>query len=425
MVVQNTHPSLYGSAGIIFLSLTDPLSSLLFTIYPSHNHAIGYYYISDTTYYVSLFNVFDTNHIPWLKYGSTLDIILSSPFVSQITLYPIFTSYSTHFIAQAIHIADSFPKPHPILSYSHLLKSCFLQQSFDLPSGFTIVNTLLYQLLNPNNSNSPNSNSPNSNSPNSNSPNSNSPNSNSPNSNSSNPTTLIYVTDISNKSLIISPLLQEPITIKTQHVQDQNQIDYVVNETKKEISNLAGVFVNLFTTDNDFRHNICNFTMQNKTLSKILTELQTGLDTNVISIPEINQHIDLEQYHLHSEDKRVEIINHPSWCSLYQDDTQDIEALGVHIRQLQTKTIGNSIGSDMERLIELYNNIAIKHKIAPITKTKTEINLKSDYIQEIDNTRLQKLLYEVEDLRQNTKSINYIDLQNKITKELAYRQVSL
>lgn len=395
MVVQNTHPSLYGSAGIIFLSLTDPLSSLLFTIYPSHNHAIGYYYISDTTYYVSLFNVFDTNHIPWLKYGSTLDIILSSPFVSQITLYPIFTSYSTHFIAQAIHIADSFPKPHPILSYSHLLKSCFLQQSFDLPSGFTIVNTLLYQLLNPNNSNSPN------------------------------PSTLIYATDISNKSLIISPLLQEPITIKTQHVQDQNQIDYVVNETKKEISNLAGVFVNLFTTDNDFRHNICNFTMQNKTLSKILTELQTGLDTNVISIPEINQHIDLEQYHLHSEDKRVEIINHPSWCSLYQDDTQDIEALGVHIRQLQTKTIGNSIGSDMERLIELYNNIAIKHKIAPITKTKTEINLKSDYIQEIDNTRLQKLLYEVEDLRQNTKSINYIDLQNKITKELAYRQVSL
>lgn len=390
---ENTQTLIYGSCGILTLYLSDPLTSLITTFCHPSVHAIGYYYLSGNSYHVSVFNFFDTNFVPWLKFGATLDMLLSSPFVQHLTIYPLPSVPLTHFSALCIQIADSFPKPQTISSYTELLlqslnkssKNCYIGQN-----GYTIVNTILTSLL----------------------------------------TGDINICD-TNQAIIINPLLSPAITIHSTLQHDQNQVDYIVSQTEQEISILSATFIELFTSDTNFRQTVITKRPNFESLNNVVTEIESGLAAGVISLTQLNDllapygmNIDPKLY----SGKSVMIVDGPVWCS-FTNDTTMIEDLGQHIKnmyQTDSKTISDS---NVIQLLTLFNTIADSHKLNTI-KYKLEpkpfiTNIYGTEIDQLDNNRLHQLLHKVEDLRQTTKTINYVPLQNRITREMASRHISL
>ena len=88
--------NIHGRCGIIGACLIDPLSQLISKIMGLREdevNSVGFYYeaelhgVNKTT--VMLFNIYDNDPIPWLRLGYTMDLLLASPFVTRITFYPL------------------------------------------------------------------------------------------------------------------------------------------------------------------------------------------------------------------------------------------------------------------------------------------------------------------------------------------------
>jgi hypothetical protein len=87
---------LYKRAGIIRVSLIDPLSLLINKILgleDSAINAIGYYYEEKyngkTKCKVLLYNIYDNEIVTWMKMGYTMDLLIVSPFVNKIIFQPL------------------------------------------------------------------------------------------------------------------------------------------------------------------------------------------------------------------------------------------------------------------------------------------------------------------------------------------------
>jgi hypothetical protein len=244
----------YERCGIITACLTDPLSQFISKIMglkDGEHNSVGFYYqaelhgISKCT--VILFNIYDNDPVPWLRLGYTMDLLLASPFVTKITFYPVVTNQHGSLLSRATlstvkHSRE--PKLEDMfrtvvvetinsnasaihdknVSYTALLLKIFGVTGGDadrlmdgLITGYSLVNRVLLTLMG------------------------------------------IKQSDLNKigSSIVPCPLLKKPVTISApRETVTENDIKYIVEESRREITKLVAVFVDLYTTHETFRNNV-------------------------------------------------------------------------------------------------------------------------------------------------------------------------
>jgi hypothetical protein len=283
--------SIYEQCGIIAVCLVDPLSLLINKILDLKNdepNGVGFYYetniqgIKATN--VMLFNIYDNNAISWLKLGCTMDRLLNSPFVHRITYYPaavtedgstsLMTKLSLGHISPnkldnkfRAHVIETIRNNAQVLHDKNYIYTMLLRHAFNLTTdnkpiitGFSLVNRVLALLSNSNNKRS-------------------------------------HVD--SNLAIDPCPMLKKHVSLVTSNKQFVID-DHVVEESRKEITNLLAVFIDLFTTSEDFCKALQNknlhdepldftklFRCEEELVTAIVSSVQAGLLSNVT----LNDHI--------------------------------------------------------------------------------------------------------------------------------------
>jgi hypothetical protein len=258
-------------------------------------NAVGFYYETSlhgvNKYGVTLFNIYDNDPIPWLRLGYTMDLLLASPFVTKITFYPLSTNQSDSsgsllsretmskrssggsrrsggknleelFRLTVIEITGINSKAlhdKPI-SYTCLLMKVagITNEEMDrfnsvLITGYSLVNRVLLAMMRIRESD---------------------------------------LTKIST-SIVPCPLLKKPVSIiAPRENANEGEIKFVIEESRREITKLVAVFVDLFTSHDAFRANILAtrasgkagptnlevlFARENELVSHIVGGLQNGM----------------------------------------------------------------------------------------------------------------------------------------------------
>jgi hypothetical protein len=310
------YSDVHGKCGIITACITDPLSQLVSKIMglrENEVNSVGFYYESElhgiNECRVILFNIYDNDPIPWLRLGYTMNLLLASPFVNKITYYPIVTSSDYN---QSSLLSRSSMKSKPFnkkleetfkaivvqtiginakaihdknVSYTAmLLKSAGITgEDADrlvnsIITGYSLVNKILLTLMGIENAD---------------------------------------LNKISS-SIVPCPLLRQPISITApREINEDNDIKYIIEESRREITKLAAIFVDLFTTHQEFRSNIISKSFgkfdNNKALSNnlleglfmkesdLVTHLVGGLQNGIISTATINdtiRNLNIERFNL-------------------------------------------------------------------------------------------------------------------------------
>ena len=292
---------IYERCGIMTACLTDPLSQLINKITGSRDddpNSVGFYYEAElhgvNKCTVILFNIYDNDAVPWLRLGYTMDLLLASPFVNKITYYPLAkTSASPDSTNHRVNkrLEDMFRAVvvetiganaaaihDKNISYTILLlKIIGIEDSrltSNLITGYSLVNRVLLTLMGIKQSD---------------------------------------LTKISS-SIIPCPLLEKPISVVSRR-ENINEIDikYIVEESRREITKLVAIFVDLFTTHETFRTNILSlrsgnnisktssvnldglFSKENELVSHIVGGIQNGIISNG-TLNEIISDLDHERF---------------------------------------------------------------------------------------------------------------------------------
>lgn len=416
--------SIYGRCGVMTACLVDPLSQLVKKIGgfglgsgsgSSGNgsggsleemNAVGFYYEADfhgvTKMTVILFNIYDNDPIPWLRLGYTMELLLGSPFVTRIAFYPLVTldngplltrsgvgvkmnrskleeTFRTLVIrtinlnASAIHDKN--------LSYTGLLLRIagitgdeVDHLSGSIITGYTLVNKILLTLMG------------------------------------------IEKADLVkiSSSIIPCPLLKQPITISAPY-ESGSEVDtkYVIEESRREITKLVAVFVDLFTSHDLFRQHVLatrfgssvasdnkrgdlmDAALSPKRMESLLLKLfqceaavveqvVTGLQHGVISNATLNQAIQNlidERFHLHHY-QQLPISRTPQttiavvdemMCTLQQSsiipEVEPLGELGRYISHLvECFHSSEPLTVDLGTIIALYNAaISTTPTLTPVT----------------------------------------------------------
>lgn len=309
---------IYGRCGVITACLTDPLSQLINKIMGLKDddaNSVGFYYeaelhgINKCT--VILFNIYDNDAVPWLRLGYTMNLLLASPFVTKITYYPIVTSSessirSSSFSNQSSLLSRSSMKSKPVnkrleetfravvvqtigmnakaihdknISYTGLLLRIagITGEEVDrlvntIITGYSLVNKVLLTLMG------------------------------------------IESADLSkiSTSIVPCPLLRQPISITApRETNNESDVKYIIEESRREITKLVAIFVDLFTTHEEFRSNILA-TRSNKSNhlsleglflreSELISHLVGGLQNGIISSATLNdiiKDLNVERFNL-------------------------------------------------------------------------------------------------------------------------------
>jgi hypothetical protein len=373
------YKNIYGRCGIITACLVDPLSQLInkFSgLREDDMNAVGFYYEAEfhgiNKMTVILFNTYDNDPIPWLRLGYTMDLLLGSPFVTKIAFYPLVNSgplltrasiksktvktkleetfraiviQTININANAIHDKN--------LSYTALLLRIagITGEEVDrligsIMTGYSLVNKVLLTLMG------------------------------------------IEKADLVkiSSSIIPCPLLQQPITITAPYESGhESDIKYVIEESRREITKLVAVFVDLFTSHEMFRQNVLATRLSSEReksdISKLLhceeeliTHMVDGIQNGVISNETLNELIkDLmnERFQLNNYQPlalstrpltEVKVIDETIMCTFQQptsiQNTEPLQELGNYIQHLadcfenpQALTI------NLGTLISLYNDM--------------------------------------------------------------------
>lgn len=377
---------IYEHCGIVTVCLVDPLSQLISKIMRLHENdanAIGFYYeaelhgVSKCT--VILFNIYDNDPVPWLRLGYTMDLLLASPFVTKITYYPIVTgpsdssssllSRATMSRASQMRVntarnfnTDSDKQINQIsrkleeifrtvvvetisananaihdknISYTVLLLKIagIIGEDIDrlsngLITGYSLVNKVLLTLMG------------------------------------------IKRTDFAkiSSSIIPCPLLKNPVSIVSPRENaNESDVKYIIEESRREITKLMAIFVDLFTTHDLFRNNILSIRSNNKMSSstnsnreqldglfmhenELISHIVGGFQNGIISngaLNDIIKDLNNERFLLGnyqtlpvslSPNKNVEIVNDTIMCTFQQSQTQTnidpLRDLGVYINHI-------------------------------------------------------------------------------------------
>lgn len=387
--------NIYGKCGIITACLIDPLSQLINKILGLNDddiNSIGFYYESDNknekSYTVILFNIYDNYPISWLRLGCTMDLLLGSPFVIKISYYPLITSDNSGtfltrnsmdikpvndklesnfrtIVIQEIGInANSCSNKN--LSYtSLLLQIANVKNDIDdlkiIKTGYTLVNKVLLSLMGINKFND---------------------------------------NKISN-SIISCPLIKQPITINNSR-EIINEIDtkYIIEECRTEIINLLAVFIDLFTTNDEFKNNVINLRVNKsndfkpnnpKALdnlflkeSDLISHIIGGLQNGIISkntLNEIIHDLNIERFHLGNYDElplsvdcqpQIQITNNNIMCTFQQNsvtyNTDPLQDLGDYLNHIvQSFNSSESLTINLGTIISHYNKSIQDTNIEKIT----------------------------------------------------------
>jgi hypothetical protein len=386
---------IYEKCGIITTCLTDPLSQLINKIMGLHEddpNAIGFYYEAElhgvNRCTVILFNIYDNDPIPWLRLGYTMDLLLASPFVTKITYYPIATTPSDSsssllsratmskgingnkmskkledmFRAVVVDTISTNAKAihDKNISYTALLLKIAGITGEDadrltskIITGYSLVNRVLLTLMG---------------------------------------IKSVDFTKISS-SIIPTPLLKKPISIISPRENgNENDIKYIIEESRREITKLVAIFVDLFTTHDIFRANILAtrssitltnksssptnldrlFVRENELVSHIVGGLQNGIISNT-TLNDIIKDLSNERFSLGNyqslptsinPSKTIQVTSDNIMCTFQQPQSQTnidpLRDLGIYITHLiDSFDNPEPLTINLGEILNIYNN-AIK-----------------------------------------------------------------
>jgi len=460
---------LYDQCGIITACLIDPLSQLISKIcglkYDEPN-AVGFYYETEINsvkkHSVILFNIYDNDAIPWLRLGYTMDLLLVSPFVSKITFYPLITStqkrVSEKFRLTVIEIIGSNGKSiqDKYISYTCLLMKIggiagddFDRVNSTLITGYSLVNRSLLSMMRIR---------------------------------ESDPTKI-------STSIIPSPLLNKPITISASRDNpNDSEIKFVTEESRREITKLLAIFLDLFTSHDLFRSNILStrshskfslssldplFLHENYLISHILGSLESGI-FSIGTLNDIISDINSERLalgHQHPlpttlktrdtiivtsdslsctfQQSSIPIINDPlrdlgSYLTHIVDSFNNPDVLTINLGCIITAYNNTIKGTNLQE-ISMVNLTDGKLKSRQVTITipgdpsksidlidgkskqhMVSLAMNNNNLTTIPDEQLVDILVYIDSLRDSNGStdVRFINLQNDITHELAHRRHS-
>ena len=462
---------IYDRCGIITAHLIDPLSELINTIIHIPNdspNAIGFYYESNKIVTTALFNIYDNHPVSWMKMGSTMDMLLASPYLDKISYYPLIldnteaskailtkpferknmNKLEEKFRALVIETigknASSIQDKNTI--YTHLLLKYANISGYDLNpiTGYSLVNKVLMGLMG------------------------------------------ITSEDKINTSIISCPLIKtlKSIVINKAEYPSDIEANNYIHECRKEITTIAAIFVDLFTTNNSFRtkilsknngfnHPLLNlsplFARETELLSYITSSLQKGeINNNMLNdiILDLGkERFTLGNYQVLPQSIQpqpiLEVSTEVLSCTFQQEDilpeTNPLIELGTYIShiadsfarsEILTINLGGIIAS-YNKLIASTNLSKIKvphiggtntisrtgiitipgesdfdHLIVPIDSKHIAIPMYNIDMKPLSDAQLMDILIYIDSLRTSdgTGNTRYINIQNEITHELALRR---
>lgn len=459
--LQNEISNIHGKCGILMASLIDPLSEFINKITGIDGiNAIGFYYESNLRgtikHTVMLFNTYDNDPIPWLRLGIQMDLFLASPFVKKIIFYPINTDQFRDKIFQTLVIETISVNSHELhdknLSYTAMLLHIAGITGNDVDritgrilTGYNLVNRLLCNLMG------------------------------------------IKVENFKHEdslrtNLISCPLLKPSISISSLSGKiSDSDVMYVIEESRREITKLIAVFVDLFTSHVPFRNNILRmnvkshidliplFTREEELTSMIVGGLQTGIISNK-NLNEIIHDLSNERSKLVSSvpnlslsinpNKNINIVDESIPCTfqlpLVSQNTEPLRDLGVYINHIVDSFDNpNVLIVNLGGMISSYND-AIRgtnlpkiiipgvsqgdHTLsrqsivtipgnskggnAEIPITSRSIAMYNSNLTSLSEEQLLDTLVYIDSLRNTdgTGDTRFANLQNEITHELAQRR---
>lgn len=465
---MNNPTNIHECCGIITVSLCDPLSLLISKIMglkEDDPNAVGFYYQSNiygtNEYTVTLFNVYDNDPIPWLRLGSTMDLLLSSPFITRITFYPLLTNKSesegtllsraTMLRKRQDHMEEKFRVTvieaisnnakglhDKHVSYTNLLlKLAGIEDvlTHKPVTGYTLINHVLLSLMK------------------------------------------IPNEEISSSSIVPCPLLKAPISIRASYDKvNDDELRFVVEESRREITKLVAIFVDLYTSHELFRTNILTLRTTGKlssnldNLINIETELVShvigGLQTGILSNSTLNDIIkDLSKERISlginqslpvslHPNKHVEVTNTTISCTFQQEDqpinTNPLRDLGIYLAHLvESFQTADKFTIDLNQIILSYNNTiqgtnlpmvvipdtgtiasrevtAILCDYQNLNEESQAIPMSNGNLTNLSEGQLNDLLVYIDSLRDSDGITNmrFANLQNQVTYELARRKIS-
>lgn len=409
-----------GKCGILTVCLIDPLSQLINKISGLKEddiNAVGFYYEAElhgtNKCTVILFNTYDNDPIPWLRLGYTMDSLLLSPFVKKIIYYPLITSdkeikqnslLKKDVIPNKIGITKNLDEAFRInvvqtismnakaihdknLSYTTLLlKIAGItgdQLSYNIITGYSLVNKVMLNLMG---------------------------------------IDKIDLNKISS-SIIPCPLVKKPLSIipskDTSNNQLHHDIEYIIEDSRREITKLIAIFVDLFTSHEQFRINIINYKIPSQNpiannsspffknlmnqelelISHIIGGLENGFISNKV-ITEIIHNITKERFNLGdcqqlpiciNPSPTVQITNDDIMCTFQQSKNFTINSIKSKYNTDALKNLGDYISHLMDSfnnkdvmtinlggIVEMYNNIVAETDLPKIISSGNDTpNIKS------------------------------------------------
>jgi hypothetical protein len=491
-IIRSGFENIHGKCGIINVCLNDPLSELINKIRgldDDEYNSVGFYYEEGIPSIIDgngnnkifLFNTYDNDLIPWIRFGCSMDFLLSSPFVKKIRFYPI--NYdknidSKSLLASKEIISNINNRENKNIKMEDLFRMLVVEtigNNYDIANnknmsytslffkiagidynyernitGYSLVNKILLKMMG---------------------------------------IKSIDMTKIS-KKIIPCALLKKPSSLifKKERV-DEIDIKNVIEGCRDEIAKMAAIFIDLFTADKKFREKFLEkisnrsdptynkldnlFLIEKELVSHVINGLKNGFLSNFV-LNEIIIDLNNERYDIMNkiignkiEDitnlplsfnpkKNIEIIQE-SMSFTFQDSSnqniikksETIRKLGVYINDI-IKFPSENMVIDMGIIIDIYNEI-IKDTDIPkisvseentISKNVTivipgeysdsslkmsndiSISMYNSDLSRVSESQLLDILIYIDSLC-DTDGISdnrFSNLQNRITRELGLRQ---
>lgn len=351
--IFGTDKKIYRKYGIMTAYLTDPMSLIINKILDlgeNKPNAVGFYYedLGLDKCYINLFNIYDNYPVPWMKLGSSMDSLLLSPFVTNVVYYPLIKEDKDEiFRATMIDVINENSK---LLSektesfYNILISTISGPISSNQITGYNLVNNVLLKLI-------------------------------------GNDTT-IQTSDLSS-SILNCPIIGNISTINAPQVDiSNNEIYYITEELRKDLTDFIAVFIELFTTNEDFRKKILNKSLYNNDLENLLfveqeliNNLVGSMKNGLISNKTLNDFIEQMNTHRkkltnlpllplsHLPERVIRVIDQDITCT-FQESTQILPKNNSLIDLgLLLQNIVNDINTNkplilnLSPLISYYNDI--------------------------------------------------------------------
>jgi len=444
-----------GRCGILTCRLIDPLSQLLSKILATQeDNCVGFYYFDSKlqTWQIFLYDVHDNNPIAWLRLGTTLDLLVSSGFVTRLTFYALLDTTDKGKLEETFRItlvdilsANSKMLQAKNLTYTYLLlKSLGLANINSEParSGFTLVNEVLCKLMK------------------------------------------ITVKSLSS-AIMACPILASGTTFNNGAsfmAADQAEIDQNVQKTRQDLTLLAAVFIDLFINHETFRVNILSsafhkrennligiFAKETALVLTVVNALHTGHVTNQAINTAIND-LNKERFNIGYYQRLIASTMPTETLTITKDNTpisfhqpilanniEPLRDLGTYISHLaETFTDNKPFTVNIGTLIAMYNDIVRGTGIEPISMSfiggnhtisrtaiatipghKSSLVVEGDYtaipmynpnLSILSDSHLVDMLVLIDSLRANETSNNtasstrFVNLVNEISRELATRR---